>query len=61
MYQGNLTVSRIILGKGLTFPQGRGTIRTGKGIEYGTATLLGLRGFFCATKGVFFYAGLQSD
>lgn len=54
MYQGNLTVSRIILGKGLTFPQGRGTIRTGKGIEYGTATLLGLRGFFCAMKGVFF-------
>lgn len=26
--------------------------------EYGITTLLELRGFFCATKGVFFYAGL---
>ena len=34
------------------------TIRVGKGIEYGITTLLELRGFFCATKGVFFYAGL---
>ena len=59
MYQRNPAVSRIFFSKGLTFPRGRGRIEIGKGIEYGIATLLELRGFFCAKKGVFFYAGLQ--
>ena len=48
------------------FKCGRFTVQAsfsaeGATLEYGITTLLELRGFFCATKGVFFYAGLQSD